>query len=457
MKVTYIDTEELYQDFFHNIKNKDIIIHYSTISQYDHSAINEITLLSCFIQDLNIMYILLLNHNEALLNVIKQSLISDIISIVNKIYVYDKKEFLHLINIKNSDKIIDISLLYYFNYTEQLEISNIENSHTLYKDYEKVSGKIIPSVKLVENCQHYTENIIEQINRLDLNEINNNEFNFYNNDIIPNLCEIESSGLYVDSVKFIKHFNDKEKLITDKNLVYSKYNLYTATGRPSNNYGGVNYAALEKKDGTRESFISRFPDGYLLEFDFDGYHLKLISKLIEYEIPEDLSIHEYLGRYYFDTDKLTAAQYKESKEISFKIIYGGHSKDFQEIPYFKNVFEYIDKLWLEFNINKFIKSPISGKIIKKNSEKTNKNKFFNYIIQLLETEYSMIVVKDLLQLIEFNKLKSKLVLYTYDSFLFDCSPEDITIVSILKEQLKKYKIGYKIKKGINYQKLELIS
>jgi len=35
-----------------------------------------------------------------------------------------------------------------------------------------------------------------------------------------------------------------------------KYNPYTITGRPSNAWRGVNYAALNKTDGSRKSFIS---------------------------------------------------------------------------------------------------------------------------------------------------------------------------------------------------------
>jgi hypothetical protein len=56
-----------------------------------------------------------------------------------------------------------------------------------------------------------------------------------------------------------------------------------------------------------------------------------------------------------------------------------------------------------------------------------------------------------------NNLKSKLILYTYDSFLFDCSPQDVNFIAILKKQLEKYGIGYKLKQGYNYQKMNLIS
>ena len=52
----------------------------------------------------------------------------------------------------------------------------------------------------------------------------------------------------------------------------------------------------------------------------------------------------------------------------------------------------------------------------------NKNKLFNYLIQALETELNVRKIL-LLQEYLFDK-KTKLVLYGYDSFLFDFSKQD---------------------------------
>ena len=83
-------------------------------------------------------------------------------------------------------------------------------------------------------------------------------FSTYNNDVIPNLYNIEKNGLQ-----------------TTDGMVYSEYNPYTATGRPSNRFGGINFAALNKKDGSRKKFISRYgKDGMLIEMDYDAYHLR---------------------------------------------------------------------------------------------------------------------------------------------------------------------------------------
>jgi hypothetical protein len=57
---------------------------------------------------------------------------------------------------------------------------------------------------------------------------------------------------------------------------------------------------MNKEDGTRSAFCSRFESGALVEMDFDSYHVRLIAKLIGYKLPLT-SVHDYLGRFYFDT------------------------------------------------------------------------------------------------------------------------------------------------------------
>jgi hypothetical protein len=84
--------------------------------------------------------------------------------------------------------------------------------------------------------------------------------------IIEALSETEQNGIFVDREKFIKHFEaspDKD------DFVYSQYNIYTSTGRPSNRFGGINYSALNKEDGSRECFVSRFgTEGTMVLIDY---------------------------------------------------------------------------------------------------------------------------------------------------------------------------------------------
>ena len=78
-------------------------------------------------------------------------------------------------------------------------------------------------------------------------------------------------------------------------MVYSEYNPYTATGRPSNRFGGLNFAALNKKDGSRKKFISRYgKEGMLVEMDYDAYHLRLIGDEVNYKFPKG-SVHKHMA------------------------------------------------------------------------------------------------------------------------------------------------------------------
>ena len=89
----------------------------------------------------------------------------------------------------------------------------------------------------------------------------------------------------------------------------------------------------------------------------------------------------------------------------------------------------------------------------------NKNKLFNYLIQLTETENNMRMLTDLISHLKEFKYESKLVLYSYDSFLFDFNMNDGTVflnaVKSIIEQLGKYPT--KVSKGTNYHQMKNIT
>ena len=67
----------------------------------------------------------------------------------------------------------------------------------------------------------------------------------------------------------------------DGDYIYTQYNFKTLTGRPSNKFKGVNYAALNKENGQRECFIPR--NDNFIEFDIGAYHPTLLAKLVGYD------------------------------------------------------------------------------------------------------------------------------------------------------------------------------
>jgi len=205
----------------------------------------------------------------------------------------------------------------------------------------------------------------------------------------------------------------KPQLLSETDFVYTQYNHLTTTGRPSNRYAGINYSALNKTDGTREAFISRWGEqGKLFMLDYDSYHPRLISKLIDVEMPAG-SIHEYFGKMYFNKEELSQEEYDESKKITFQLIYGNIPDKYKHIEFFNKIDNFIETMWNQYENIGYVRSVISGLKLRADS----KTKLFNYLIQNYETEMNMMTLVKIL--VESTKTLSKPILYTYDSILFD--------------------------------------
>ena len=87
----------------------------------------------------------------------------------------------------------------------------------------------------------------------------------------------------------------------------------------------------------------------------------------------------------------------------------------------------------------------------------NKNKVFNYLIQLMETENNMRMLTELIP--KLDEYRSKLILYSYDSFLFDFyMPDGINFLKEMKDAIEqKGKYPVKVAKGSNYHKMKDIT
>ena len=344
-----------------------------------------------------------------------------------KFNVLDKKSFLHLIS--EELDVTDINLKYYLSTNQQLNVDELEtNAHHFYnrKYYKSMwINDVIPIMKHLEYCRK----IVSKIK--DMNETHDE----YDKDLNNALYHIESNGIQ-----------------TTTGIEYTSYNPFTSTGRPSNSFSGINYAALNKKDGSRKRFISRFgKDGMLVEMDFDAYHLRLIGEVIGYKFPKG-SVHEHMAKFY-------GCDYDEAKSLSFKYLYGFIPDDIKKInPFFEKVSDFIDKLWKDYKSTKTLTSNIySRRIMGYNLHEMNKNKLFNYMIQTLETENNISILNKLIP--SFVSQKSKLVLYNYDSFLVDFSNEDgIDFLRNIKETIEQNgKYPVKVSRGLNYDNMKDIT
>ena len=318
---------------------------------------------------------------------------------------------------------------------EYLNTSSVTNEDKFYTNLIRHYGekfhshtnvnRAIPIVKWIEFCETYGERTIPLIGMApdpfaqhppDLS------YFFLNTIAIPTLKHIESAGLHIDLEEFHKHFRPSSKRFLTDDYVHSQYLLHTTTGRPSNKFGGVNFAALNKSDDSRKSFNSRFGDsGLLVTFDYEAFHLRLIAGLIGEKLPPT-SVHEYFGKQYFGTNQLSLEQYEESKRITFNALYGDTVSP-GGTGFFAKVKEYREKLWKEVNQNGYISSPYFHKKIRlRHMWEPSESKLFNYLIQATETEYSLAAIHKSIPL--FNDKQSKIVLYTYDSILLDFSLND---------------------------------
>ena len=87
----------------------------------------------------------------------------------------------------------------------------------------------------------------------------------------------------------------------------------------------------------------------------------------------------------------------------------------------------------------------------------NPNKLFNYMIQLMETENNIKILNKLQP--KLKKYNSKLVLYNYDSFLFDFDTTDgVEFLNMVKQTIEsddKYPV--KVSRGVNYHEMDDIT
>ena len=349
------------------------------------------------------------------------------------VFTYDKKKLLHFVKWKN---ITDMQMHYYMSKNEPLPIDDITtNAHEyFYRTHYKTKNIncVIPIMKHIEWCRKLVDHLKVTVF---VKPGSKSVFKIYNDDVIGNLQYIERSGLQ-----------------TTNGMVYSEYNPYTATGRPSNRFGGMNFAALNKSDGSRKQFISRYgKDGMLIEMDYDAYHLRLIGDVIDYKFPKG-SVHKHMA-------KLYNVGYDEAKSLSFQYLYG-HIPDrvLKKNPFFKKVQVYIDEVWDQYKSSNSIKSDIYNKRIRKeNLSNMNKNKVFNYLIQLTETESNMRMLTELIPKID--GYKSKLILYSYDSFLFDFyMPDGLNFIHKMKKIIEQSgKFPVKVGKGWNYHEMKDIT
>lgn len=276
-----------------------------------------------------------------------------------------------------------------------------------------------------------------------------NGYEFVNNTVIPTLTTIEQSGIHVDFPVFKEHFQKSVNSVKNM-MTYTEYNPYTSTGRPSNKFAGINFAALNKNTGVRSAFDSRYgDDGLLIQLDYEAFHLRLVANQLKYELPAT-SVHKYLAEQYYNCSNITDEQYEASKARTFAIMYG-MNEDVGNVEFFKNVRKYTEHLWEVYQDLGFVVSKTGKKII---VDDPSPNKVFNYMVQWMETEEAMTRISNVCELL--NGMLTKPVLYTYDALLLDLHRSEAALLPRIRKLLENDMYPTRVYKGKNYENLILI-
>lgn len=389
-----------------------------------------------------------INHSEAFN--LELSQVIEFILKHDKIYVLDKKQTAQLLGEEFlCSKVKDVNLLSLSISTTPPYIQDCDtNIHT---HFNQLYGEKPSLNSIIPISKHYEtqENIFELIQGIIKNPMENT---FYNDHYINVYYGIEKQGIALDMPVFNEHFkvvNPNFSIIENK--IYTQYNLYNFTSRPTNSFNNINFAALNKNNGSREAIVPQ--NDMLFEFDYEAYHPRILGKLIGYEFDKG-SIHTHLGQMYFKTEELTPEQYQASKELTFKQLYGGVFDQYKDIPFFAKVKTYTDELWKNFNSDGYIHLVGGRKIFAKDVVNPTPQKLLNYLIQSGETFYNVHSIKGVQTYLATKH--SNIILYTYDSILVDYHRDDGKEALLEIKRLLEEPFGFKVsvKYGTNYNTLK---
>jgi hypothetical protein len=411
---------------------EDCFVRFIPKSSNFHPALTELSLV--YVRPINDKkgYIICLDHNESF-GIDKTEVTNWLLNNTDRLWVLDKKEAMHWVY-PLADKLLDV------NFIEHINTANTKCTDYYYHQYPNLPNVncLIPISKHYEEC----EAIFETISPIIKNPISL-QFEFQNTSTTEVFYQIERNGINLDKKCFIEYYKDKmhyPEFNISKSRIYTQYNLYTTTSRPSNTFNNVNFAALNKDNGERTCYKPEFDK--FNELDFQGYHPRLIGELVEWHFPNHINTYEMLGQ-------LLNVSPQEAKELTFKQLYGGVWSEYKNQPFFKQVDMFIDEMWDTYQYDNSYTT--ANKIFKRNDESITRNKLFNYIIQSYETSNNVQLLEQVLDYLKDKK--TKLVLYTYDAFLFDYNQED---GAIFPEITKILEYPVSIKQGTSYHGLTKI-
>jgi len=372
------------------------------VDQHSHPAVNQVSSLHIAFND-GEYFCVPFNHPDGIP-------LSVELKDAFKIVTLYKREILHAFPSVPHERVHDVATILHLSSNSIPEIReyytpNIQR--TLQQFQFKNLHLSIPLTMWME----YGHNLLRFIHESYKKHTTPDGYEFVNNTIIPTLTTIEKSGLCIDQNILTEHFGSDIKKYITNNTIYSEYNPYTATGRPSNKYGGINFAALNKSDGTRGAFTSRYgDDGLLIQFDYEAFHLRLVGAQMGYDLPNS-SVHT-------------------------------------NVDFFHKVRKYSELIWEIYRSSGYVKTKTGKKLV---VEEPSQNKVFNYSVQWLETESALTNVAKVCELLKGRLTKP--ILYTYDALLLDLHRSEAAMLPAIKSLLEGEMYPTRMYKGKNYNEL----
>lgn len=413
-------------EYLINKKYEEVFVEVISYNDNLHPILNDVSLIYYKPLKSNKGFMLCIDHSESL-NADK-TLIDTLLTQTSRIWVRDKKKTLYYLPIKN---LYDVNLID-TPYEPALTPTHIYFQNK-YPEYKKIN-KLIPISKHYELCENIYNNV-----KYNFDKELPSYFEFYNNKATLAFFGIEKNGITINENIFYEHFKPNQSFYSiQDSKIYTNYNLYTTTRRPSNAFNGINFAALNKENGSRKSFIPQ--NHRFVEIDISAYHPHLAANLVGYDFG-DQDVHQVFADMY-------GVSYDESKNLTFKQLYGGVFREYENLEYFQLIKQYINNIWEEFNNSGKVITPISGYCFEKSKlDNMNPQKLFNYILQNYESSNNVHILMDIHKLLKGKN--TKLILYTYDSVLIDYDDEEKLFNSI-KNIFKKHNLKIKVKNGTNY-------
>lgn len=342
-----------------------------------------------------------------------------------QILTTNKKTLVHR-NILSSNS-IDLNFIIYPKKHKKFELSEYIPSSYLIFQNRFVEWNVYPLSILIQMCRRIAKEMTEYYDQYKefLNEI------------------IKIDSLYYETL----YKTEINRIEFDYDVIYSNYNPYTLTNRPTNSSFGIHLSALSKKDNTRTKLKSAYDKRKIMQFDYSSFHVYLLTKILNFKLPENTDIYLHLNSLYEYSSKTSR---EEIKMDFFKYIYGTGDYN-SELSIIINKFK--ESLFSYYNKHGYVYSFFLKRKIFFNSEVTitQSNKLFNYYLQNAETEYNLIKIRHILAMLE-NK-DCNLLLYTFDSFLFDYDEKDSDLILEIKNLLEIDGIPVTVQIGDDYGNL----